>query len=63
MMVVRFDSEQYSTVTPGKGFSMTVTAEPSGIITILIISLVDVFLKNLYLQFSVLAFGITGYEN
>lgn len=63
MMVVRFDSEQYSTVTPGKGFSMTVTAEPSGIITILIISLMDVFLKSLYLQFSVLAFGITGYEN
>lgn len=29
MMVVRFDSEQYSTVTPGKGFSMTVTADPS----------------------------------
>lgn len=63
MMVVRFDSEQYSSVTPGKGFSMTVTAEPSGIITILIISLMDVFLKSLYLQFSVLAFGITGYEN
>lgn len=63
MMVVRFDSEQYSTVNPGKGFSMTVTAEPSGIITILIISLKDVFLKSLYLQFSVLAFGITGDEN
>lgn len=37
MMVVRFDSEQYSAVTPGKGFSMTVTAEPSGKITVILI--------------------------
>lgn len=54
MMVVRFDSEQYSAVTPGKGFSMTVTAEPSGKITVF---------SEIYLFTTVLAFGITGYEN
>ncbi|XP_034319361.2 uncharacterized protein [Magallana gigas] len=29
IMIVRFDSDQYETVTPGKGFSLTVTAAPS----------------------------------
>lgn len=43
MMVVRFDSEQYSVVPPGKGFSMTVTAEPSGKITVFIILLMNDF--------------------
>lgn len=43
MMVVRFDSEQYSVVPPGKGFSMTVTAEPSGKIRVFIILLMNYF--------------------
>ena len=30
MMVVRFNSDQYSTVSPGAGFVLTATAKPSG---------------------------------
>eukprot|EP00105_Crassostrea_gigas_P035382 XP_019919530.1 PREDICTED: neurogenic locus notch homolog protein 1 [Crassostrea gigas] len=29
MMIVRFNSAQYNTISPGSGFSLTVTAEPS----------------------------------
>lgn len=63
MMVVRFDSEQYSTVIPGKGFSMTVTAEPSGKITFILIIVWMGVLSEIYLYTTVLAFGIAGYEN
>lgn len=30
MMIVRFNSAQYNTISPGSGFSLTVTADPSG---------------------------------
>ena len=33
MMVVRFNSDQYSTVSPGAGFVLTATAKPSGMCT------------------------------
>lgn len=31
MMIIRFDSETYSTVAPGTGFTFTVEAAPSGL--------------------------------
>lgn len=30
MMIVRFNSAQYNSISPGSGFSLTVAAEPSG---------------------------------